>query len=30
MPEMRSVKGQYFRGDEISAPVEASLAPKGK
>ena len=30
MPEMRAAKGQYFRGDELSAPVRASLAPAAK
>jgi hypothetical protein len=30
MPEMRLVKGQYFRGDELSAPVQASLIPGPK
>jgi hypothetical protein len=27
MPEMRAAKGQYFRGDELSTPVQASLTP---
>jgi hypothetical protein len=30
MPEMRTVKGQYFRGDELSAPVQASLTSVAK
>jgi len=25
MPEMRTVKGQYFRGDEIATTVQANL-----
>jgi hypothetical protein len=27
MPEMRAVKGQYFRGDELPGVVQAGLAP---
>jgi len=27
MPEMGAAKGQYFRGDELPAPVHAGLAP---
>jgi len=27
MPEMRTVKGQYFRGDEVPGVVEAGLSP---
>ena len=27
MPEMRAVKGQYFRGDELPGVVQAELTP---
>jgi len=27
MPEMRTAKGQYFRGDEVPGTVQAALAP---
>jgi hypothetical protein len=27
MPEMRSVKGQYFRGDEVPGTIQAGLTP---
>jgi hypothetical protein len=30
MPEMHAAKGQYFRGDELSAPVQANLIPGAK
>jgi hypothetical protein len=29
MPEMRAVKGQYFRGDELPGTAQAGLTPEG-